>query len=160
SNREKLWNAVERVEKSANAQLAREFNIALPVELNHAEQEDLVREYVQENFVSRGMVADVAIHRDDENNPHFHLMTTIRPFNPDGSWGKKSTKIYLLDEKGNKQKTENGHVRSRKEYTTDWNDKEKFIQWQKKWADITNKFLERNEISDCISDNSIINVVN
>lgn len=156
SNREKLWNAVERVEKSANAQLAREFNIALPVELNHAEQEDLVREYVQENFVSRGMVADVAIHRDDENNPHFHLMSTIRPFNPDGSWGKKSTKIYLLDEKGNKQKTENGHVRSRKEYTTDWNDKETFSQWRKNWADITNKFLERNGFSDRISEKSNI----
>ena len=156
SNREKLWNAVERVEKSANAQLAREFNIALPVELNHAEQEDLVREYVQENFVSRGMVADVAIHRDDENNPHFHLMTTIRPFNPDGSWGKKSTKIYLLDEKGNKQKTENGHVRSRKEYTTDWNDKETFSQWRKNWADVTNKFLERNGFSDRISEKSNI----
>ena len=156
SNREKLWNAVERVEKSANAQLAREFNIALPVELNHAEQEDLVREYVQENFVSRGMVADVAIHRDDENNPHFHLMTTIRPFNPDGSWGKKSTKIYLLDEKGNKQKTENGHVKSRKEYTTDWNDKETFIQWRKNWADLTNQFLERNGFSDRITEKSNI----
>ena len=156
SNREKLWNAVERVEKSANAQLAREFNIALPVELNHAEQEDLVKEYVQENFVNRGMVADVAIHRDDENNPHFHLMTTIRPFNPDGSWGKKSTKIYLLDEKGNKQKTENGHVRSRKEYTTDWNDKETFSQWRKNWADVTNKFLERNGFSDRISEKSNI----
>src|SRR5699024_8580757 len=156
SNREKLWNAVERVEKSANAQLAREFNIALPIELNHAEQEDLVREYVQENFVSRGMVADVAIHRDDENNPHFHLMTTIRPFNPDGSWGKRSTKIYLLDEKGNKEKTENGHVRSRKEYTTDWNDKATFSQWRKNWADVTNKFLERNGFSDRISEKSNI----
>lgn len=156
SNREKLWNAVERVEKSSNAQLAREFNIALPVELNHAEQEDLVREYVQENFVSRGMVADVAIHRDDENNPHFHLMTTIRPFNPDGSWGKKSTKVYLLDEKGNKQKTENGHVRSRKEYTTDWNNKETFNQWRKNWANLTNQFLERNGYSDRISEKSNI----
>ncbi len=156
SNREKLWNAVERVEKSANAQLAREFNIALPVELNHAEQEDLVREYVQENFVNRGMVADVAIHRDDENNPHFHLMTTIRPFNPDGSWGLKAVREIKKDENGNVLYYENGDKKSRKIYTTDWNDKETFNQWRKNWADLTNKFLERNGFSDRISEKSNI----
>ena len=156
SNREKLWNAVERVEKSANAQLAREFNIALPVELNHAEQEDLVKEYVQENFVNRGMVADVAIHRDDENNPHFHLMTTIRPFNPDGSWGLKAVREIKKDENGNVLYYENGDKKSRKIYTTDWNDKETFNQWRKNWADLTNKFLERNGFSDRISEKSNI----
>ncbi|MGH2079654.1 MobQ family relaxase [Aerococcus urinaeequi] len=154
SNRERLWNEVEKVEKRADAQLAREFNVALPVELSHEEQENLVREYVQENFVNRGMVADVAIHRDDENNPHFHFMTTIRPFNPDGSWGKKAEIIYLFDENGEKQRTENGNIRSRKSYTTDWNNKETLNEWRKNWADLANKFLERNGFSDRISEKS------
>lgn len=154
SNREKLWNAVERVEKRADAQLAREFNVALPVELNHAEQEELVREYVQENFVNRGMVADVAIHRDDENNPHFHLMTTIRPFNPDGSWGKKAEIIYLFDENGEKQRTENGNFRSRKSYTTDWNNKETLNEWRKNWAESANQYLFNAGSAENISEKS------
>lgn len=78
-NREKLWNAVERKEKQYNAQLAREFNIALPIELTEKEQEKLAFDFCQKAFVDRGMVADISIHRDDKNNPHFHVMLTMRP---------------------------------------------------------------------------------
>ena len=69
NNREKLWNEVEKIEKSSRARLAKEINIALPIELNKDEQKSLLKQYVQENFVDEGMVADVAIHRDDNNNP-------------------------------------------------------------------------------------------
>ena len=88
-NRQALWNEVEKVEKRSDSQLAREINVALPKELNHEQQEELVREFVQENFVNHGMVADVAIHRDDENNPHFHVMLTMRYIDENG-FGKKA----------------------------------------------------------------------
>ncbi len=74
--------------------------MALPVELSESEQKELLTKYVQENFVDQGMVADVAIHRDHPDNPHAHVMLTNRPFNPDGTWGIKSRKEYILDEKG------------------------------------------------------------
>src|ERR1700691_5421903 len=60
-----LWNAVEAVEKRRDAQLAREVEIALPIELDNASQLSLVRQFVQREFVSKGMVADFSIHRDD-----------------------------------------------------------------------------------------------
>ena len=57
-----LWNAVEKSEKRKDSQTARDLDIALPVELNLDEQIDLMREYISENFVSKGMCADFAIH--------------------------------------------------------------------------------------------------
>ena len=88
-DRKCLWNEVEKIEKNKNSQLAREINIALPVELSNGQQRELIRDYVQEQFVNRGMVADIAIHRDDQSNPHAHIMLTIRPFNEAGEWGNK-----------------------------------------------------------------------
>lgn len=87
-DRQKLWSEVEKVEKRKDSQLAREINIALPVELSNEQQEKLVREFVSDNFVSNGMIADVAIHRDDINNPHFHVMLTTRHIDENG-FGKK-----------------------------------------------------------------------
>src|SRR5699024_6018192 len=83
-NRERLWNEVEAVEKSSRARLAKEITVALPIELTNEQLENLVREYVQENFVDNGMVADVAIHRDNKENPHAHVMLTNRPFLENG----------------------------------------------------------------------------
>ncbi|MGH2067456.1 MobA/MobL family protein, partial [Aerococcus urinaeequi] len=105
-------------------------------------------------FVDEGMVADVAIHRDDNNNPHAHIMLTNRPFNPDGTWGSKAKIVYILDKNGNKQRTENGNIRSRKDNTTNWNDKETLNKWRKNWAKITNQFLEKNQISERITEQS------
>lgn len=156
TNREKLWNEVEKVEKQWNAQLAREFNVALPIELTDKEQEELTKEFVIKNFVERGMVADVAIHRDDKNNPHFHVMLTIRPFESDGSWGAKAKKIYITDEQGNRTKTESGYYRSYKEYTTDWNSKDTLKEWRNNWADTTNKYLERAGFSERITEKSYV----
>lgn len=98
SDREQLWNEVERKDRRANSRYAKEFNVALPVELIEDEQKELLTKYVQENFVDEGMVADVAIHRDHPDNPHAHVKLTNRPFNSDGTWGIKSKKQYILDE--------------------------------------------------------------
>lgn len=73
-NRSVLWNSVEKIEKSKNAQLAREIEVALPVELNREQQIQLVKEYVKKNFVSCGMCADFAIHDKKDGNPHAHIM--------------------------------------------------------------------------------------
>ena len=62
-NREKLWNEVEKSETRKNSQLAREINIALPVELSNYEQRNLICDYIQNEFVDKGMIADIAIHR-------------------------------------------------------------------------------------------------
>lgn len=153
-NRERLWNEVERVEKSSRSQLAREFTMALPIELSEEEQEKLTKEFVQKNFVDKGMVADVAIHRDDKANPHFHVMTTTRPFNPDGKWGLKSTRIIIKDENGKPLYYKSGDKKSRKNNTTDWDKKETLFEWRKNWADLTNQYLEENGYSERISEKS------
>ena len=74
SDRSTLWNSVELYEKAGNAQLAREIDAALPIELSREEQIRLVREYCSSQFVSRGMCVDFAIHDTDSGNPHCHIM--------------------------------------------------------------------------------------
>jgi len=96
-DRKELWNAVEAVEdnhsRRATAQLAQEVNIALPRELDHDENIALVQDYVQNQFVNKGMVADVAIHEgkssDGGRNPHAHVMLTLRDIDENG-FGKKN----------------------------------------------------------------------
>ncbi|QEA32608.1 MobQ family relaxase [Secundilactobacillus malefermentans] len=155
SDREKLWNEVERKDRRANSRYAKEFNVALPVELSEDEQKELLTKYVQENFVDQGMVADVAIHRDHQDNPHAHVMLTNRPFNPDGTWGIKSKKQYILDENGNKMYTGTSkYPKSRKILMVDWNKKEKIIEWRHNWAVSVNQVLEQKNIPDRISEKS------
>ncbi|MGA3387044.1 MobQ family relaxase [Lactiplantibacillus pentosus] len=155
SNREKLWNEVERKDRRANSRYAKEFNVALPVELSADEQKELLIKYVQENFVDKGMVADVAIHRDHADNPHAHVMLTNRPFNPDGTWGIKSKKQYILDENGNKTYTGTSkYPKSRKILMVDWDKKEKIIEWRHNWAASVNQALEQKNIPDRISEKS------
>ncbi|MBU7555798.1 MULTISPECIES: MobQ family relaxase [Lactobacillaceae] len=157
SDREKLWNEVERKDRRSNSRYAKEFNVALPVELSEDEQKELLTKYVQENFVDEGMVADVAIHRDHPDNPHAHVMLTNRPFNPDGTWGLKSKRENILDENGNKTYTGNSRFpRSRKVWLVDWDKKEKINQWRHNWADSVNQVLEQKNIPDRISEKSFI----
>ena len=99
-NRENLWNAVEQAEISKDSRLARQFIMALPVELDLYLHIFLVMEYIQDNFVKEGMCADVCIHNNDPNNPHVHIMTTVRPLNPDGTWQHKTEKEYLCMRNG------------------------------------------------------------
>mgnify|MGYP000033114767 FL=1 len=83
---------MEKIEKAKDSQLAREIEIALPVELDREQQIQLVREYVKENFVSVGMCTDFAIHHKQDGNPHVHIMLTMRPLKQSGEWGAKSKK--------------------------------------------------------------------
>ncbi|ARO10968.1 MobQ family relaxase (plasmid) [Lactiplantibacillus plantarum] len=155
SDREQLWNEVERKDRRANSRYAKEFNVALPVELIEDEQKELLTKYVQENFVDEGMVADVAIHRDHPDNPHAHVMLTNRPFDSDGTWGIKSKKQYILDENGNKTYTGTSkYPKSRKILMVDWDKKEKIIEWRHNWAVSVNQVLEQKNIPERISEKS------
>ncbi|ANU48016.1 mobilization protein [Enterocloster clostridioformis] len=93
--REVLWNAVEEAEKTKDSRLAREFVVALPVELNQDEWIALLTDFIQANFVAEGMCADVCIHDTDGHNPHAHIMLTVRPLTKDGKWQHKTEKEYL-----------------------------------------------------------------
>lgn len=112
-DRATLWNAVESCEKHPKAQLAYSFDIAMQNELTLEENMELARKFVQEQFVAKGMIADLAFHSPEKEdggipNPHFHVMTTMRPLNPDGTWGQKQRREYLLDEDGNRIRDKNG----------------------------------------------------
>ena len=99
-DREKLWNAVEEAEKAKDSRLAREFVVALPVELNRKDRIALLEEFIQSNFVADGMCADVCIHDADGHNPHAHIMLTVRPLNENGTWQYKMEKEYLCVRNG------------------------------------------------------------
>ncbi|MCX4377441.1 MAG: MobA/MobL family protein [Lachnospiraceae bacterium] len=96
----KLWNAVEESEKSKDSRLAREFVVALPVELKKVELVRLLSEFIVDNFVSDGMCADVAVHDTDGHNPHAHIMLTVRPLDKNGKWQHKTEKEYLCVKNG------------------------------------------------------------
>lgn len=118
-NREKLWNEVEKTEKRKDAQLAREFNIALPREFSLEQNVELVREFMQKEFVDRGMIADVCIHEGKshggERQPHAHVMLTMREISEEG-FGKK---------------------------VREWNSKELLLQFREAWANTANLHLAK-----------------
>lgn len=95
SDRGTLWNAVEENEKTKDSRLAREFVVALPIEMGKAEWQSLLTEFIQDNFVADGMCADVCIHDTDGHNPHAHIIVTVRPLAENGQWQYKTEKEYL-----------------------------------------------------------------
>ena len=99
-DREQLWNAVEEVETAKDSRLAREFVVALPIELSRQEQIELLHEFIREQFVSDGMCADAAIHDTDGHNPHAHILLTVRPLDEQGKWQYKTEKEYLCMKNG------------------------------------------------------------
>lgn len=113
-DRQKLWNNVERSETRINSRLARELEIALPIELSNDQQTKLINEFIQTNCVDRGMIADIAIHRDHRENPHAHVMLTTREITSQG-FGEKNRS---------------------------WNQKEYLEHTRKAWAEVCNKHLE------------------
>lgn len=142
--RKVLWNSVEKFEKQKNAQLARNFVIALPKELTDEERKELLLRFINENFVKEGMIADYAIHEKDETqNYHAHVLTTMRPLNPDGTWGQKSRKEYINDENGDPIYTKGGNRKSRKVNSINWNDKGNAEKWRKNFSDLCNEYLEK-----------------
>lgn len=91
-DRETLWNAVEKVEKHPKAQLAYSFDFALMNEFSMEENIILAKRFINENFIAKGMIADMAVHNPDKkerDNPHVHVLCPIRPMNMDGTWGEK-----------------------------------------------------------------------
>ena len=148
-DRKTLWNSVELFEKNSNAQLARNFIISLPKELSIEENKKMIEEYVQNNFVKEGMIVDLAIHdesREGNQNIHAHIMTIVRPINEDGTWGQKSKKEYILDEKGEKVLNKNGKPKTRKVELTTWNDKGNVEKWRENFSDLCNEYLAKNKI--------------
>jgi len=112
-DRSKLWNEVERVEKRKDAQLARQIEIALPVELSLDQQKELVLEFVKNEFIGQGMIADLNIH-SSSINPHAHIMLSTREITAEG-FGQKARS---------------------------WNDKENLLEWRESWAEHSNRHLQ------------------
>ena len=156
SDRSTLWNSVEKSEKSRNAQLAREIEIALPAELDRKAQIALVRAYVRDTFVASGMCADFSIHDKGDGNPHAHIMLTIRPLKESGEWGAKCRKEYDLDGCGQRIPLPGGGFKSHRVNTTDWNDPSKAEVWRATWADACNRALEQIGRSERIDHRSYI----
>ena len=136
ADRQTLWNKVEDAEHNKNAQLAYSFDIALQNEFSLDENIDLARQFLLDNCVSRGMIADFAVHQPDKDggipNPHFHVMCPIRPLNPDGTWGAKQRRVYRANGKFDAVPT------------TDWGRPETLEAWRSAWAALCNaKFEEK-----------------
>lgn len=137
-----LWNAAEAAEKQWNSQLARRIVLALPRELSPEQHTDLLRDYCREFFVSKGMIADFAIHDKGDGNPHAHILLTMRAMDEAGKWLPKSRKVYDLDKMGERIRLPSGNWKSHKEDTVDWNDQGNADIWRQGWAAATNRYLE------------------
>lgn len=144
ADRATLWNSVEEIEKQWNSQLARRFVAALPREVPMELLPQMVKEYCEEQFVSKGMCCDFAIHDPDPpgHNPHCHFMLTMRAIDENGKWLPKSRKVYDLDENGERIRLPSGRWKSHKEDTVDWNEQYHAEEWRHGWEVIQNKYLE------------------
>ena len=144
ADRATLWNSAEEVEKQWNSQLARRFVVALPREVPLEMCPQMLKEYCNEHFVSKGMCCDFAIHDPDPpgHNPHCHIMLTMRAIDENGKWLPKSRKVYDLDENGERIKLPSGRWKSHKEDTVDWNEQYHAEEWRHGWEVVQNKYLE------------------
>ena len=109
------------------------------------EYADLIRDYCREFFVSKGMIADFAIHDKGDGNPHAHILLTMRAMDEKGRWLPKSRKVYDLDKNGERIRLPSGRWKSHKENTVDWNDQKYAEIWRQGWADTANRYLEAND---------------
>ena len=145
ADRNTLWNAAEAVEKQWNSQLARRIVLAIPREIPPEQHADLIRDYCREFFVSKGMIADFAIHDKGDGNPHAHILLTMRAMDETGKWLPKSRKVYDFDENGERIRLPSGNWKSHKEDTVDWNDQKYGEIWRQGWAAVANRYLEAND---------------
>ncbi|HQS45152.1 MAG: Ti-type conjugative transfer relaxase TraA [Rhizobiales bacterium 24-66-13] len=130
---EAFWNAVEAFETRTDAQLAKEFIIALPVELSAEQNIALVREFVETQVLARGQVADWVFHAEP-GNPHIHLMTTLRPLAEDGFGPKK---VPVIGADGQPLRNDAGKIVYRL-----WSgEKAEFLQQREGWLDLQNRHL-------------------
>ena len=93
-DRQILWNEFQKMEKRCDAQLAREVEVAFPIEMSRQQQIECVRDYIQENFISKGMIADWALHDKGDGNPHAHIMLTVRGFDDQKQWQQKTKTVF------------------------------------------------------------------
>ena len=147
-DRETLWNAVEKAEKHPKAQLAYSYDFALQNELTMEENIALARRFVKEQFLSKGMIVDFAVHAPDKKdggipNPHVHLLCPIRPLKEDGTWEAKQHRVYRLDENGERIRDKNGKYVFDAVPTTDWGQKEALLHWREEWANYVNQAFEK-----------------
>ena len=142
ADRATLWNAVEAVENQWNSQLARRIVLAFPVEVPKEQYLSMIKEFCQEQFVSKGMIADFAIHDKGDGNPHAHILLTLRAIDEHGKWLPKARKVYDLDENGERIRLASGNWKCHKENTVDWNDQKYAEVWRHGWETITNRYLE------------------
>ena len=152
ADRETLWNAVEKVEQGKKAQLAYSFDIALQNEFSMEENINLARQFLLEQFVIRGMIVDFAVHSPDQedggiSNLHFHVMCPIRPMEPNGKWGNKQRREYVLDESGNRIPDGTGDYMFNAVPTTDWGSPETLEHWRQAWAELCNAKFAEKELS-------------
>ena len=129
-DRSQLWNGVEAAEKRKDSQLAREILLSLPHQFSESERIEIVRQFVQDQYVSQGMIADMSLHepdlRGDNRNYHAHVMLTMRSLTEDGFGPKERA----------------------------WNDDELLKHWRQEWENHLNRELERigsDERVDCRS---------
>ncbi len=129
-NRAGLWNGIEAVEKRKDAQLCREIEIGLPAELEHQDRRTLLVEFIQEEFIARGMIADVAMHapgrEGDRRNEHAHILLTMRQIEG-GGFGNKAR---------------------------DWNDPALVETWRANWAERVNHALKAHGVAERIDHRS------
>ena len=144
ADREQLWNAVEAVENQWNSQLARRFVLALPREVPEELYPQMVQDYCNQFFVSKGMIVDFAIHDPNPlgHNPHCHVMLTMRAMDEHGKWLPKARKVYDLDENGERIRLPSGNWKSHKENTVDWNEQYHGQEWRTGWETVQNRYLE------------------
>ena len=154
--RERLWNEVESYEcKRDNARLAKNILIALPNDMTAEQQRITTEEFVKENFVEKGMVADVSIHRDDVNNPHAHILTTLREFNEEGEWEKrKSKRVPVLDDEGNQVFDEKGWRKTRSVKLNDFDKRDTLIKWRENWSEKLNEKSREYDLNKLYSEKS------
>jgi Ti-type conjugative transfer relaxase TraA len=135
---EAFWNRVEAFEKRADAQLAKELILALPLELSRSQNIALVREFVRYNLQCEGIVADWVYH-DRAGNPHVHILTTLRPLSDDGFGHKK---VPILNEHGQPLRVEAAAGRLAKIKYRLWaGDEQTMAAWKRNWADTTTRHL-------------------
>ena len=161
NDREQLWNAVEETEKTKDSRLAREFVVALPVELDKDSNISFLQDFIKKNFVDMGMCADFAIHDTDGHNPHAHILLTVRPLNENGTWQYKTEKEYLCIKDGEEKGYEriDKHPKSSRygrqnPISEQWNSDEQLCIWRANWTDAVNKMLARNQINATIDHRS------
>ena len=142
-DRATLWNAVDASETKTTAQTARRIIMALPKELTQEQNIELIRNYCQTSFVDRGMIADFAVHDDEEGNPHAHVLLTMRSINERGEWNPKTRTEFILDKNGERIQTANGKFKRRCVSWDGWNDRGNCEIWRHEGEVMQNTALEK-----------------